>query len=463
MRKPATGNILIIDDDQSVAETLMKATTRRGFAVSWKTSAREGLELLEEQDFDVVVTDLHMPGMDGIAFCERVVANHPDVPVVMITGFGSMDSAVAAMRAGAYDFITKPFDVDTLSLTLERAVQHRGRRDEVKRFRRAVSEVRGFDELVGSSAPIQKLKELMAQVSDVEATLLITGESGTGKELVANAVHRRSRNAAGPFVAINCAAIPEPLLESELFGHVKGAFTDARTPRQGLFLNANGGTLFLDEIGEMPLGMQSKLLRALQEKTVRPVGGDRDVPYDARIIAATNHDLEVEVVEKRFRADLFYRVNVVSIHVPPLRVRGSDVLFLAQHFVERCAAQAGRKVVGVSAPVAEKLLGYGWPGNVRELQNCIERAVTFTRFEELTVDDLPEKVRHYRSSDLSVPGVSSDEILSMDEVERRYILRVLKQLNGNKTMAAELLRIARRTLYRKLDSWQLGRPTDPVA
>jgi two-component system response regulator AtoC len=448
-----TGHVLIVDDDQSMAETLTKAMTRRGFVVTWKTSATEALKVLDEQDFDVVVTDLHMEGMNGFAFCERVVANRPDVPVVMITAFGSLDSAVGAIRAGVYDFLTKPFDVETLRLTLSRAVQHRRLREEVKRLRQIVSEVRGLDQMIGSSAPIQKMRELIDRIADVEAALLITGESGTGKELVAHAVHRRSRRSTGPFVAVNCAAIPEALLESELFGHVKGAFTDARVSRQGLFLKADGGTLFLDEIGEMPLAMQPKLLRALQERTVRPIGGDQELPYDARVITASNRDLEAEVAERRFREDLFYRINVLRIDVPALRVRGNDVLLLAQHFLEQFSKQTHKHVVRLSPPVGEKLMGYTWPGNVRELQNCIERAVAYTRFDELTVDDLPEKIRNYRSSDLAIAGVDDHEVLSMDEVERRYITRVLKQLDGNKTMAAELLGLDRRTLYRKLERW----------
>ena len=448
-----TGHVLIVDDEQSMAETLTKAMTRRGFVVTWRTSAVEALTLLEEQDFDVVVTDLHMEGMNGFAFCERVTANRPDVPVVMITAFGSLDSAVGAIRVGAYDFITKPFEVEALRITLSRAVQHRRLRDEVKRLRRAVSDTGGFDQMIGASAPVQKVRELIERVADADAGLLITGESGTGKELVARAVHQRGRSSAGPFVAINCAAIPEALLESELFGHVKGAFTDARTPRQGLFLKAHGGTLLLDEIGEMPIGMQSKLLRALQERTVRPVGGDKELPYETRIITASNRDLETEVTERRFRKDLFYRINVLRIDVPPLRVRGNDVLLLAQHFLKQFSQQSTKKVIGLSPAVAEKLVAYTWPGNIRELQNCIERAVAFTRFAEITVDDLPEKIRDYRSTDLGIPGVAPHEMLSMDEVERRYILRVLEQLEGNKTMAADLLGLDRRTLYRKLDRW----------
>jgi two-component system response regulator HydG len=401
-----------------------------------------------------------MEGMNGFAFCERVVANRPDVPVVMITAFGSLDTAVSAIRVGAYDFITKPFDVEALRLTLSRAVQHRRLRDEVQRLRQAVSDTHGFDQMIGASAPIQKVKELIDRVADADAALLITGESGTGKELVAHAVHQRSRSSTGPFVAINCAAIPEALLESELFGHVKGAFTDARAPRQGLFLKANGGTLFLDEIGELPIGMQPKLLRALQERTVRPIGGDQEIPYEARVITASNRDLETEVAERRFREDLFYRINVLRIDVPSLRVRGNDVLFLAQHFLEQFSRRTSKSVVGLSPPVAEKLMAYSWPGNVRELQNCIERAVAFTRFGELTVDDLPEKIRSYRSCDVSIPGVDGFAILTMDEVERRYITRVLQQVEGNKTMAADLLGLDRRTLYRKLERW--GATPDPA-
>jgi two-component system response regulator HydG len=455
-----TGDVLIVDDDQSMAETLTKAMTRRGFVVTWRTSAADALKLLDEQDFDVVVTDLHMEGMNGFAFCERVTANRPDVPVVMITAFGSLDSAVSAIRVGAYDFITKPFDVEALRLTLSRAIQHRRLRDEVKRLRQVVSDTRGLDQMLGASAPVQKLKELVDRVADADAALLIIGESGAGKELVARAVHQRGRSSTGPFVAINCAAIPEALLESELFGHVKGAFTDARAPRQGLFLKANGGTLFLDEIGELPIGMQPKLLRALQERTVRPIGGDKEIPYEARIITASNRDLETEVAERRFREDLFYRINVLRIDVPPLRVRGNDVLFLAQHFLKQFSQQTAKNVVGLSPSVAEKLMAYTWPGNVRELQNCVERAVAFTRFDELTVDDLPEKVRDYRSTDLGIPGLGPDEVLTMDEVERRYITRVLKQFDGNKTIAAEILGLDRRTLYRKLERWGAAHDTE---
>ena len=450
------GNILIVEDDTALAETLSRALGMRGFAVTTRASGLEALTLLESQDFDVVITDLHMDNMDGLVFCERIAQSRPDVPVIVITAFGTMDTAIAAMRAGAFDFVTKPFEVEMLRLAVARAVQHRTLNDEVKRLRREVSGARGSDTMVGSSPALRTIRELIDRLSDSDATLLITGASGTGKELVAQAVHRCSRHSAGPFVAINCAAMPEALLESELFGHVKGAFTDARAPRQGLFLKANGGTLFLDEIGEMPLGMQPKLLRALQEKVVRPVGSDGEVPYEARIITATNRDLETEVDTRRFREDLFYRINVVRIDVPPLKARGNDVLFLAQHFIRVFAEKTGKEVNGLSATCADKLIGYTWPGNVRELQNCIERAVALTRFDELSVDDLPEKIRGYRQSNTATLGFDDRDIVTMDEMERRYALRVLKQLDGNKTLTAQRLGVDRRTLYRKMDRWMNG-------
>jgi two-component system response regulator HydG len=307
--------------------------------------------------------------------------------------------------------------------------------------------------MIGASAPMQKVYDLVTRVAKTEATVLVTGESGTGKELVAKAIHACSHRSQGPFVAINCAAMPESLLESELFGHMKGAFTDARQTRQGLFLTACGGTLFLDEIGEMALGMQAKLLRVLQERTVRPVGGDKEIPFDTRIVAATNRDLESEVADRRFREDLFYRINVVRVHVPTLRARAADVLVLAQHFLDRFASIHRNSVKGISGPAAERLVSYPWPGNVRELQNCIERAVALARFETLGVDDLPDKIRDYRLSRVIVESEDPTELLSMDEVERRYILRALEAVGGNKTLAAQVLGFDRRTLYRKLERY----------
>jgi len=300
---------------------------------------------------------------------------------------------------------------------------------------------------------MKKLYELLERVAESEASVLVTGESGTGKEMVAQVLHRRGRRRNGPFVAVNCAAMPETLLESELFGHAKGAFTDARNSRTGLFVQASGGTLFLDEIGDLPLGLQPKLLRALQERVVRPVGGDSEVPFDVRLVAATNHDLETAVEEGRFREDLYFRINVIPVEVPPLRMRGTDVLLLAQRFAEEFAVQAGKQVIGLSSAAAKKLLAYTWPGNVRELRNGIERAVALTRFEQITVEDLPEKVRDYQGSHILVAADDPSELVPLEQVERGYILRVLDAVGGNKTLAARVLGLDRKTLYRKLERY----------
>jgi transcriptional regulator with PAS, ATPase and Fis domain len=287
------------------------------------------------------------------------------------------------------------------------------------------------------------------RVSETDANVLVTGESGTGKELIARALHDRGGR-EGPFLAINCAAVPENLLESELFGHARGAFTDARSSRSGLFVEANGGTLFLDEIGDMPLGMQAKLLRALQERKVRPLGTTHEIPFDARIIAATNRDLEVEVTQGRFREDLFYRINVVRIDIPPLRARGNDILVLAQGFLERLAERSNKPVSGIGRLVAERLINYNWPGNVRELENCMERAVALAKFTEITPDDLPAKIRNYRPTEVFNLSEDPNELPSMKVVEERYIRKVLAAVSGNKTLAARVLGLDRRTLYRKL-------------
>ncbi len=291
--------------------------------------------------------------------------------------------------------------------------------------------------------------------------MLITGESGTGKEVVARALHRHGRRQHGPFVAVNCAAMPEALLESELFGHARGAFTDARSARIGLFTQANGGTLLLDEIGDLPLALQPKLLRALQERTVRPVGGDAEVPFDVRLIATTNRDLETAVEEGRFREDVYFRINVIHIALPPLRARGADVLSLAQHFVARYATQTGKRVTGLSPAAAKRLLAYTWPGNVRELQNCIERAVALTQFEEIAVEDLPDKIQAHQPSHILIAGDDPTELGPLEAVERQYILRVMEAVGGNKTSAAQVLGIGRKTLYRKLE--QYAAASDPEA
>jgi two-component system response regulator HydG len=448
-----SGRILVADDDRSMCELLQAGLARRGFEVSWRTDATAALAAISEGDFDVIVTDLNMPGVNGLELCERVTANRPDVPVVVITAFGSLDTAVAAIRAGAYDFITKPFEMDGLRLTLDRAVQHHRLRDEVKRLRQAVTESRGFGEILANSPLMRRVLDLVNRAAESDATALITGESGTGKELVARALHQHSRRHDGPFVAVSCAAMPEALLESELFGHVRGAFTDARTPRTGLLLQANGGTLLLDEIGDMPLGLQPKLLRAIEDRRLRPLGENTERPFDVRLVCATNRDLEADIEENRFRADLFYRINVIHVELPPLRERDGDVLPLAQHFVQHFSRAAAKPVTGVSTAAAERLLAYAWPGNVRELRNCIERAVALTRFEEIAVEDLPEKVQNYRQSRVVVDLDDTAHLASMEEVERRYILRVLEAAGGQRTKAAQILGLDRKTLYRKLERW----------
>jgi two-component system response regulator HydG len=448
--------ILVVDDDLSMCELLGDDLGKSGFDVVTRRSAAAALEFLRTDDVAAIVTDLNMRGMNGLELCERIAANRPDVPVVVITAFGSLETAIRAIRVGAYDFITKPFEMDALILALERAVRHRALHEEVKRLRRTVEERRRFDELLGASDAIEEIYDLLDRLVDSDAAVLITGESGTGKEVVAHALHRRGRRSAGPFMAINCAAMPEQLLESELFGHTRGAFTDARTARTGLFVEANGGTLFLDEIGDLPLALQPKLLRALQERVARPVGGTDEIPFDVRLVASTNRDLETAVDEGRFREDLFFRINVVQVPLPPLRARGGDVLLLAQHFVDHYAARAEKLVTGLSAPVAERFVSYTWPGNVRELQNCIERAVALARFEQIVVDDLPERIRAYRGSHVVVAADDPSELAPLEQVERRYILRVMEAVGGNKTVAARVLGLDRTTLYRKLERFNRG-------
>ena len=460
MRRLVERRVLIIDDDRSMCEVLESELKSRDFAVVSENSPEDALRRLTDDDFGIVLTDINMQGMSGVDLCKQIVANREDIPVVVMTAFGTMEAAVAAIRAGAYDFVTKPFEPDDLALTLERGLKHRALREEVKRLRRVVTDQQRFDDIIGTSAAMKRMYDLISRVAETETTVLVTGESGTGKELVAKALHMRSARREGPFVAINCAAMPESLLESELFGHVKGAFTDARTARPGLFVKATKGTLFLDEIGEMPAGMQAKLLRALQERTVRPVGGDMEIPFDSRLIAATNRDLETEVEDRRFREDLFYRINVVRVHVPPLRARGSDILLLTQHFLARNQPNGNPRVVGLKSAAADKLLSYPWPGNVRELQNCVERAVALAQFDHIGLDDLPERIREFKTtSRITIESNDPSELLPMEEVERRYIMRVLEAVGGNKTLAAQVLGFDRRTLYRKLERCRDAAPS----
>jgi DNA-binding NtrC family response regulator len=446
--------VLLIDDEPAMCDLLAEQLRRRHYEPLIRPSAAEALALLRTEDVDVVVTDHQMPGTTGISLCDELTLNRPDLPVVVITAFGSLETAVAAIRAGAYDFLTKPFDIEQLILTLERALSHRKLKEEVRRLRQVVTDSVQFEGIAGQSAPIRTMCDLIERAAASDATVLVTGESGTGKDLVARALHQRGARREGPFVAINCAALAESLLESELFGHKRGAFTDAREARPGLMVQAKGGTLFLDEIGDMPASMQAKLLRAIESRAVRPVGSDTEVPIDVRFIAATNRDLESDAEEGRFRQDLFFRINVIQVPVPPLRARGNDVLLLAQQFLERAASRTGKAVVGFSPPAAERLLGYSWPGNVRELQNAVERAVALCAFEHIAPEDLPDRIRSHRRSQLVVGGDDPSTLLPMHEVERRYFLHVLETVGGNKTVAARILGFDRRTMYRKLERFE---------
>ena len=448
-----TGRVLLVDDVAALCEAYADALGRRGWDVVWRTSAPEALEVLRADNVDVVVTDLVLRGMDGLELCERIAETWPDVPAIVITAFGTVEHAIGAIRAGAYDFIIKPFETEALMLALERAVQHRRLEAEVKTLRRVVADSTRFGNLIGTSSAMAAVYDLLGRIADSPATVLITGESGTGKEVAARALHERGPRKARPFVAINCSAVPEALLESELFGHARGAFTDARVARTGLLLQANGGTLLLDEIGDMPLSLQPKLLRALQERTLRPVGGDEEVPFDVRVIATTNRDLRALVDEERFREDLYFRINVIHVELPPLRARGGDVLLLAQYFIDIHATRAMKQVKGISPGAAEKLLAYTWPGNVRELQNSVERAIALTQHERIVVEDLPETVRAYKRSHVLIAGDDPSELVPLSEVERRYVLRVLEAVGGNKTSAAQILGVTRKTLYRKLEEY----------
>jgi DNA-binding NtrC family response regulator len=444
--------VFVVDDEREMVELIAVGLKRRGFTIVPFGNGTDALAAIPNHDVDVILTDLNMKGMTGLELCQHVAADRPDIPVLMLTAFGSFETAVGAIRAGAYDFVTKPVEIEALAIAVRRAAEHRSLRGEVKRLREVVANTRGRGDLIGSSTAMQQVYGLIDQVSSTDATVLITGESGTGKEVVAREIHNRSKRASGPFIAINCAAVPEQLLESELFGHAKGAFTDAKQNRPGLFQMANGGTLFLDEIGEMALVLQPKLLRALQERKVRQVGGESETVIDVRLLTATNRDLEEMVEEKRFREDLYYRINVIHIPLPPLRARAGDVLQLAQHMLRHYATIFDKKVIGLSAAAAERMMTYDWPGNVRELGNCLERAVALARFEEIQVEDLPEKIRTSRPK-LSLSGTELPELLTLEEIERRHVLRVLEACNDNRTDAAKMLGLDRKTLYRKLLRW----------
>jgi two-component system response regulator AtoC len=447
--------VLVIDDDAGTCELLAAQLDPSKFAVFWTTQPERAEGMLQERVFDVVLTDVRMQRLDGIELCARLAEKYPGLPVVVMTAFGSMEMAVSAMRAGASDFLTKPIDRELFAMTLDRAIAHASLRREVVALRREQRVVSQYGELVGSSHAMQSVYQMVERAAPSEANVLISGESGTGKELLARTITAKSARANGPFVAINCAALPEPLLESELFGHTEGSLA-----------RAHHGTLFLDEVGDLPLALQPKLLRVLQERVLRPVGADLEIPVDVRLICATHRDLEAAIAERRFRADLYYRINVIHIGLPRLALRGDDVLILARHFLARLARDKSGQALGLSADAERLLSAYSWPGNVRELASCMERAAVLARGRSIAADDLPEKIREFRQGPMHAAEVGTSELVALEEIERRYILRVLDAMHGNKSRAAQVLGLDRKTLYRRLERYGAiadGQPSNAAA
>lgn len=452
--------VLVVDDDASLRDVLIKGLTSETLAVEAAANGQLALERIDAGNIDAVVTDLRMPGLDGLELCRRIIARSGDVPVIVFTAFGDYETAVQALRVGAYDFLSKPVRLDVLSLTIERALNHVRLHQEVRRLRDSRENVSPTGNLLGRSAAMKVVLDLVQRVAPLESSVVIAGESGTGKELVARALHDLSARKSGPFVAINCAAMPEPLLESELFGYEKGAFTDAKSAHAGLFVQANGGTLFLDEVGELPMSLQPKLLRALQERSVRPLGGRRELPFDIRLLAATNRDLTQAMNDGRFREDLYFRMNVIEIALPPLRARGNDLLLLAQHFIIQVATQTKREVIGMTPEAAGQLLRYDWPGNVRELANVMERAVALTNQDHIGVTDLPERLVRSTGTH-SIVDDDPSQFVTLEAVEKQYILRVLECVGGNRTEAARILGLDRTTLWRRLERYGVLKASGP--
>ena len=454
--KRSNARILVVDDEASARSGLQRLLEDEGFTVDVAADGPSALAIAAESSPDVVVTDLRMPGMDGVELMNRLHESHRDVPVIVATAFGDVSSAVAAMRGGAEDFLTKPIDFDTLLVVVDRAIKRREMRVETENLRRQLREREGIglSGLIGSSPAMQKVYRLARQVAPSRATVLVTGESGTGKGELARAIHEMSPRKKAPFVALHCAALAESLLESELFGHEKGSFTGADRRRVGRFEQADGGTLFLDEIGEIPAMTQVKLLRVLQERTFERVGGNEPVTVDVRVIAATNRDLAQDVRDGRFREDLFYRLNVVHIDMPPLRLRGGDAVALAEHFVRVFAEANHKRVEGLTDRARAKVHAHRWPGNVRELENAIERAVVLCEGPRIDEGDLPFEASPDVHGALRIPGAT------MSEIERHAILSTLEATNGSTSKAAEILDISVRTIQYRLHEYGLAKPKE---
>jgi len=455
--------LLIVDDEPSARSGLERLLRQDGYEVDVADGGEAAIAIASERPPDVVLTDLKMPNMDGVELLQRLRQQDPDLPVIVITASGDVASAVRAMRVGAEDYLTKPVDFDALTVAIERALERRELRAEADELRRQLREREGdgLGGLIGASPAMQKVYRTARQVAGARATVLITGESGTGKGELARAIHQKGPRASAPFVALHCASLVESLLESELFGHERGAFTGAEKRRIGRFEQAHGGTLFLDEVGEIPASTQVKLLRVLQERTFERVGGNEPIHVDVRLVAATNRDLAADVQEGRFREDLYYRLNVVHIDMPPLRIRDNDVLLLANHFLRRFAADNRRKIEGFSDHTRAKLLAHRWPGNVRELENAIERAVVLCEGNRIEEEHLPIEVAPVAKGALRIPGAT------MAEVERFAILSTLEATNGSTTKAAEMLDISVRTIQYRLHEYGVAlkskRGGDPSA
>lgn len=443
------GAILVVDDDADMRSLLCDVLQGRGHQCTGVGSGQGALKHLGEADYAVVLTDLRMKGMLGTELLTEIKHRHPDIGVILMTAFGSVETAVEAMRYGASDYLTKPVKTEELVRVVERAVREAALRREVSRLRQEVRKEYSFHHILGKSKAMQVVFDLIRRVADSPTNVLITGESGTGKELVAKAIHYNSDRRDAPFVPVNCAAIPEQLLESELFGHMRGSFTDAKVDKRGLFEEAQKGTLFLDEISELPLMLQAKLLRAIQEREIRRVGATKSISVDVRIIAATNLNLADEVKNKRFREDFYYRLNVIELQLPPLRERREDIPILVDAFLKKCADSRGKQVKGLSEGALAMLVDYAWPGNVRELENVVERAVTLSHGDMIGADDLPIQVQGARG-DRRILDEATERILPLHEVEKEYIVRILEKTGGNKYQAAHVLGIDRKTLYRKL-------------
>ena len=442
--------ILIVEDELNMVRTLTKILGRRGYAVSSAPDGNEALRQLDSDSFDVVLTDLKMPGMDGMELLRRIHERGLDLPTIVLTGYGTVASAVEAMKLGAVEYLIKPCNPEELLLTVERQLENRQLRLENRRLREEVRREKRFRDLIGRSPAMIELQRTIDAVSQNKSNVLLIGESGTGKELVARTIHERSPFAAKPFLAVNCGGMSETLIDSQLFGHRRGSFTGAIADHEGVFQAAEGGTLFLDEVFEIPLSLQPKFLRAIQEREVTPLGSNRPIAVDVRIIAATHHDLEADVREGRFRTDLYYRLNVVTLRLPPLRERREDIALLVERFSAEYA-QTYRVEPRRVTPRAQELLDkYDWPGNVRELENVIERAFALSRDAEIDVDDLPGTIT-------GRPPASNDDgdVLSLEEMERRVIQRALDRSRGNKNEAARLLGIDRQRLYRKISKYGL--------